>query len=157
MNKKGFTLIEIISVVIIVGVLLLIGIPSITKNVFQSRNTVYKNHEKTMENTGKSYMTDCLGKDGKECSLPEAGKSTRMLLRDFVNLGLINNGLEDPSSKEKYCDDENSFVVVKNTSSSSNNYDLTYEVCLSCAEYKTGFCTTYTSHVQTVPRQVVEK
>lgn len=145
MNKKGFTLIEIISVVIIVGVLLLIGIPSITKNVFQSRNTVYKNHEKTMENTGKSYMTDCLGKDGKECSLPEAGKSTRMLLRDFVNLGLINNGLEDPSSKEKYCDDENSFVVVKNTSSSSNNYDLTYEVCLSCAEYKTGFCTTYTS------------
>ena len=145
MNKKGFTLIEIISVVIIVGVLLLIGIPSITKNVFQSRNTVYKTHEKTMENTGKSYMTDCLSKDGKECSLPEAGKSTRMLLKDFVNLGLITNGLEDPSSKEKYCDDENTFVVVKNTSTSSNNYDLTYEVCLSCAEYKSGFCTTYSS------------
>ena len=41
-TKKGFTLIEIIAVVIIIGVLMLLAVPSITKYINSSKRDTYK-------------------------------------------------------------------------------------------------------------------
>ncbi len=43
MNKKAFTLIELLAVIIILGLLLAISIPSVTKYLAQSRRKVYMN------------------------------------------------------------------------------------------------------------------
>ena len=44
MNKKGFTLLELIAVIIIIGVLLMIAIPSVSGIIFSSRDNVYSNN-----------------------------------------------------------------------------------------------------------------
>ena len=41
MNKKGFTLIEVIAVIIIIGVMLLIAVPNVTGYIFTSRKSSY--------------------------------------------------------------------------------------------------------------------
>ena len=41
MNDKGFTLIEILAVMIIMGVILLIAVPSVSQSISQSRTSTY--------------------------------------------------------------------------------------------------------------------
>ena len=50
-KKKGFTLIELLAVITIMGILLIIAIPSINKVILESRKRTYVN-------TAKSYITD---------------------------------------------------------------------------------------------------
>lgn len=41
MNNKGFTLIEILAVIVILGIIMVIAIPNITENINQSKKTSY--------------------------------------------------------------------------------------------------------------------
>ena len=40
-NNKGFTLVEILAVIIIIGILMIIAIPAVTKNISDSRATTF--------------------------------------------------------------------------------------------------------------------
>ncbi len=40
-NKKGFTLIEILAVIIIIGIIMIIAVPAVTKYIFKSNKSVY--------------------------------------------------------------------------------------------------------------------
>ena len=50
MNKKGFTLVELLAVIVILGLLMAIAIPSVTKYITQSR-------KKTLVNSIDSFIT----------------------------------------------------------------------------------------------------
>ena len=50
MNKKGFTLVELLAVIVILGLLMAIAIPSVTKYITQSR-------KKTLISSIDSYIT----------------------------------------------------------------------------------------------------
>ena len=57
-NKKGYTLIEILAVVIILGILLLIAVPAINKQLNQFRVDYYSKVESSGKAAGKDYISD---------------------------------------------------------------------------------------------------
>ena len=56
MNKKGFTLVEIMIVVAIIGLLAAIGIPSFTKARSNSRTKACMNNLRMIESGAEQYM-----------------------------------------------------------------------------------------------------
>ena len=48
-NKKGFTLIELMGVVLLISILMLIAVPAIMKYMKQGTNSYYRSIEKEMK------------------------------------------------------------------------------------------------------------
>ena len=62
LNKKGFTLVELLAVVVILGILMLVAIPAIQKSIQNSKKGTFANSSKEMINAVKSeYANDNLG------------------------------------------------------------------------------------------------
>ncbi len=53
--KKGFTLVELLGVIIIIGIIALITTTISNRIVSDSRVSIYENHEKTMERAARNY------------------------------------------------------------------------------------------------------
>ncbi|MDD6878923.1 MAG: type II secretion system protein [bacterium] len=68
-NKKGFTLVELLAVIVILGVLLLVAVPSVTRVISNSRINADKSEALQAAdllttcglNEGASYTTNCTG------------------------------------------------------------------------------------------------
>ena len=57
-NKKGFTLIELIAVIIIIGLVALIAIPFFTRSFEDFKKNFYVNLSTTFLNGGKEFFSD---------------------------------------------------------------------------------------------------
>ena len=58
MNNKGFTLIELILVITLLGIIALIAVPTITGILNDSKQEVSKDQEKIIINAAKTYMVN---------------------------------------------------------------------------------------------------
>lgn len=58
MNKKGFTMVEIIAVIVLVGAVLLLVVPNVTKIFGQSVESTMKIQESEMESAALYYLED---------------------------------------------------------------------------------------------------
>lgn len=141
-NRKAFTLIEILAVIVIMGILLLVISIPVTKYVENSKKKIYQSHEKELENATKNYMIDCMTNNGimnndDVCEMP---KNEQGVILDYKTL--VDNGyskeLEDPDS-DGYCDQ--SYVVTNKTENVTTPVmDIEYKACLICSQYKTEGC-----------------
>jgi type IV pilus assembly protein PilA len=57
-NKKGFTLIELIAVIVILGLVLLIAIPFFSGSLKVFRDDYYSTLNGSMKNAGQNFFTD---------------------------------------------------------------------------------------------------
>lgn len=58
MNKKGFTLIEILAAIIIISILGLIVIPKAFNVISKNKTKLYKDQEVRLEEAANKYLTD---------------------------------------------------------------------------------------------------
>ena len=56
-NKKGFTLIEMLAVIVIIGLIILIVLPSVTRVMFHNDEEQYKNYLTSIESGALTYAT----------------------------------------------------------------------------------------------------
>ncbi len=98
MNKKGFTLIEIIAVIIVISILLLIAVPSVSRYIEESRQKAYV---ATIKDTLVSAGSN-LGKIDKKV----INKETTYYIP--INCVETENGIP----KSPYNDFDNAYIVV---------------------------------------------
>ena len=85
MNKKGFTLIEVISTIVILSLIALIVFPAITSTIKSSRESAYKSQENILIKAAKAYYLDNIDKLPDEID----GNYDSVDIYDLVKKGYI--------------------------------------------------------------------
>lgn len=150
LNKKGYSLVELMATVAILGILSGIAVMAISAYTEKTRKKVYENFEKQMKDATVNYYTYHLG------DIPTSGTAT-VQTTTLVNESFLDE-MVDPADNSKKCSGK---VIVKNNSnttsgdinnnnsynydangniitSNTKNIDLSYTVCLKCSKYETA-------------------
>ena len=130
--KKGFTLVELLGVIVILAIISGIAVVSISFLIDRGRKEVYLDYEKTLESGAQNYLVTHLDK------LPTISTPTSINYTDLMNDDASYKSLKDPRGGS--CN--NSYILVTRASTSEHeiNFDLDYKVCLVCDTYKSNGC-----------------
>ena len=123
MNKKGFTLVELLAVLIIIGILLTMVILSVSNYIGRGKREYYHAIEDTLKVAGRDYVIDY-----KSLLPREIGNSTVISVEELV----LNNYIDELIDEDKNPCTGNLMIVKKD----KNEYD--YHVCLQCNDKYTS-------------------
>ena len=124
LNKKGFTLVEIIGVVAILGIVSVVGLVSVNSIIKKGKEEHYVAAEQNLKLTAESYA-----QTNRDYLPKNVGEKKKVTLRTLVE----NNYIEPIKDyHDKNCDLDNSYVQIFKYS--KNGYS--YLVYLDCPEYK---------------------
>lgn len=115
MKKDGFTLIEMLGVLVILSLLALLIAPVITKVVRNNKQKLYDVQIETIEKAAKDYATKNMD------ILPEEGSTSAITLGQLKKAGLVQMEIRNPITKELFSDDL--VVEIRNT-----NHQYIYKV-----------------------------
>ena len=94
--KRGFTLVELLAVLILLGVVSLIAIPSIGKILNRSREKARESTKNELIKAAKNYYADNIRE------LPDAGSHKCLSVSEIEESGYISNDdIVDPTTEEK--------------------------------------------------------
>ena len=122
-KHKGFTLVELLAVIVIISILSFVIIPSISKYMERGKKDYNVKLEDSFLLAGKNYFADNSSKIPKY----ENGAS-RVTLGELESLGLVSGDFYDSDSAK--CDLNMSYVKVAN----NGNNKYVYTPCLKCGD-----------------------
>ena len=119
-NSKGFTLVELLAVIAILGIIMIVAIPGVTMLINRSKSDSRDSMEKTLEMAARSYAS------GNSQALPKVvGESTLIKAKDLKKTNFLKEDLVD-YDKNSCMDDS----VVRIYKYANNGY--TYTPYLYC-------------------------
>lgn len=136
MNKKGFTLVELLAVIIIIGVLATVAVFSYNKVIDNSRGKAFKDNEKLLKTGAETLLAHCassLTHPDFCVDIPENGEAVRIDLNTIVEAKFMNK-ITSPYQTGSYCD---GYVNVTNKNGKTK---LEYKTCLICGKVKSSDC-----------------
>lgn len=99
-NKKGFTLVELLGVITILGILALIAVPTIDAIMTKNREKVYNTQIETIKNGLKTWG------DGNALALPEnSGEYLMITLGILKKAGFVDEDIKDPTTDSCFAND----------------------------------------------------
>lgn len=114
-KSKGFTLIEIMAVVVILAVMALIVVPLITGSIKDSKQKLYETQLENIKSGAKSYMINL--------DLPNTQPIT-ITLEDLQKKGLVDKDIKNPITGEEF----NKCMLVQVTKTSETVDIYEYEI-----------------------------
>lgn len=148
-KQKGFTLMELLAVMVILGITLAIAIPAYGAYMKSAKNQAFKEAEETMRVAASDALTQCMASPPSNlisfCEKHEIPSNQQE--HDIITgVDLIKyeymDAIANPENTDIDCDMENSYVYISNrvNSENVNNSDLIYKVCLICGNKKSKDC-----------------
>ena len=129
-NNKGFTLIEILAAIVILGIISTIAVPAVYKYVTKTKDFSYENMYKTVYDAVKNYRIDTNDVSANGFSAPTYTKAD---INNFVELNYLDP-LIDPADRSKKCSAE-VYVFDCNNEDKTVLEDHSYSVQLTCSAY----------------------
>ncbi len=136
-HKNGFTLIELIGIIVILGVLVAIGVPSLIKTLNNNKNKEYETFEKNLFLATESYVQK---HQDSFTSLAEPNGSAIVGINTLVDVGLIKSSMVNPKTGEKI--NLNDFIKVTNTKGQEQDaphYNYQYLVADKLESYEYAY------------------
>lgn len=126
MNKKGFTLVELLAVITILGILMGITVGAVSIYLKRSKDQAYENIQLSSYDAARNYMME-------ESILLNRGESLKITLKDLVDLQYLEDP-QDPNKKGDTCTGPESYITVKNetTSGASGLDDYKFYIHVTC-------------------------
>lgn len=121
-NNKGFTMVELLAVITILGLLLGIGVATIQKATDKARVNFYKSQRTTIENATATYLAD------HKNEYPKYVGSTKSITLRTLQTNKYLGPFTDHSKQENSCNPDNTKVVVIKTDLNR----FTYKSVLNC-------------------------
>ena len=116
MKKKGFTLVELLAVIIILSLVLVIAVPSVNKYIKQSKEKAYNTQISTIIEAAQAYASANSG------LLPRKEEFVvKITLGQLKSSGLIKEEVKNPND-DKYFDDALTIEIKKK--GETYNYDI---------------------------------
>lgn len=119
--KKGFTLAELLGIIIVLGVIMMITFPIISKTIKDSKEEAYDMQVKMILESARSWAVDNAN------SLPDAGVQLKLYISDLIQGGYIKESqdgvLINPSDESKTMDG----CVIIEYSNEYNQYIYEYD------------------------------
>lgn len=104
--KKGFTLVELLAVIVILGIIAVITIPRIQDVLQESQDDSYNLLSEKLVDKAKDYVNDNRLDEQVTATAP-----VDVYIYQLVDSGYIENkDLEDPRESGDYIDPDNSYV-----------------------------------------------
>ena len=132
MNKKGFTMLELLAVIIILGILITLAYMGVSRYLNQARNATYSDFEQNIKDGVTNYLIDHTG------TIPNEEESLVVDVKKLVCEGYVED-LQDPRESSKTCNLE-SYAIVKRNNDTNYNMDIEYSACLKCSSYESPAC-----------------
>ena len=140
MNKKGFTMLELLAVIIILGILITLAYMGVSRYLNQARNATYSDFEQNIKDGVTNYLIDHTG------TIPNEGESLVVDVKKLVCEGYVED-LQDPRESSKTCNLD-SYAIVKRNNDTSSNMDIEYSACLKCSGYESPACSNSISGIK---------
>ena len=127
--KNGFTLIELICVITILGLIALIAVPTVNTMIQNSKKEAYEEQITTIEKTAKTYMSknslELPSDDEVVCVSIETMQKAGLLSKEDIENPLYKKGSDVSEEKNE------TFTGGVNVSWNGNKY--LYEYVTSCS------------------------
>ena len=120
-KKKGFTLVEIIAAVIILGVLSIFAVVTYNRNLRGFRNDYYEEIKRTLTETGKEFFNDNRKYRPKDVLQGQVVPISTLITQRYIE--------EVKDYKGNRCSNNSYVIIIKN-----GKDDYIYHTCLMCPE-----------------------
>lgn len=144
--NRGFTLVELLAVIIILSLLVLITSTVVTKVVKDAKRDISSVQKALIESAAKTWGSENIDK------LPSEEECIYLTLEDLKNYGLIDSSIIDSNTGKEIPNDTN----IKISATSSNNMPIyTYEVGSEDIDACTKLKMDYTGVIYGNPTEMV--
>lgn len=131
MKRNAFTLIELLSAMVIIGILSLVAIPSVTKAIKTNRNTLYNVQIEDVINAAKNWATDNI------VLLPDNDDDldATVTYGTLKAGGYIDDVIKNPKDYSKCLTDTSIITISKVDNTEEYNYEFNpnssndWEIC----------------------------